>query len=255
MSDVVTAHRPGAAAWVVLIRCETAMVVRDTAGLVVPLGLPLLVLLMSAPAAGDHEVTPGRSALDAFVLPLVLTIVVATIGIINMPSFLAYYRRTGILRRLSVTPASPVVVLVAQVVVSLGQAFLGIGAALAVAVLAFDAGLPEHPVAWLGVLLLGTSAMYALGMAVASVAPTPNSAVAIGLVVFFALGALGGMFGGPDALPEALAPVGEVLPFGATVDVLAATWVGTPVESLQLVSLAGTVVVGVAVAAATFRWD
>lgn len=48
-----------------------------------------------------------------FVLPLVLIMVIATIGVVNMPSFLAYYRRAGILRRLAVTPASPVMVLVA----------------------------------------------------------------------------------------------------------------------------------------------
>lgn len=255
MSIAADTRRPGPGAWMTLIRCEAKMVARDTAGLVVPICLPLLILVMSASSARDEIVDHGRSALDVYVLPLVLTMVIALIGIINMPSFLAYYRRTGILRRLSVTPASPAMVLVAQVIVSVIQSIIGIGAALAVAIPVFGADLPAKLGAALGVLLLAMAAMYAIGMIVAAIAPTPNSSVAIGLILFFALGALGGMFGGRDALPDEVATVGEWLPFGASVEALSATWVGAAAEPAHLMSLGMTVVLGVAVAGALFRWD
>lgn len=251
----IAVRRPRLGSWLTLIRCEGKMVVRDTAGLIVPVALPLLILVMNAGATAEMVVADGRSALDVHVIPLVCTIVVATIGVVNMPSFLAYYRRAGVLRRLSATPASPAMVLVAQAVVSAIQVVLGVGAALAVAVFAFDANLPARAGVALGVGLLALTAMYAVGMIVAAVAPTPNSAVAIGLVAFFALGALGGLFGGTASLPEALARLGEWLPFGACVSALSAAWAGTAVGTAHLVSLAVTVVVGVAVAAALFRWD
>ncbi|SDT72827.1 ABC transporter permease [Jiangella sp. DSM 45060] len=251
----ITARRPGPAAWLALTICEAKMVVRDTAGLVVPIGLPLLILVMNASSASDEEVVNGRSALDVHVLPLVFTIVLATIGIVNMPSFLAYYRRSGILRRLAVTPASPAMVLVAQLVVSLVQALIGIGLAYAVAVLAFGARPPLNAWAAAGVVALAIAAMYAAGMIVAAMAPTPNSAVAIGLVGFFALGALGGLFGGTGGLPSALARVGEWLPFGATVEALSDAWAGAPVDAAHLIALAAATVVGVTVAAAAFRWE
>lgn len=249
------AHRPGLHSWLTMIRCEAKMVVRDTAGLVVPIGLPLLILVMNASAAGNEEIIAGRTALDLYVLPLVFTIVTATIGIINMPSFLAYYRRSGILRRLAVTPASPAMVLVAQVVVSLLQAILGIGLAFAVAVLAFGAHPPVDVAPAIGIVALSIASMYALGMVVAALAPTPNSAVAIGLVGFFGLGALGGLFGGRESLPDALARLGEWLPFGASVEALSSAWAGQPVEGVHLLSLAVSTVLGVAVAAMFFRWD
>ena len=116
--------RPGLRAWAALVVAEGKMVVRDTAGLVVPLGLPLLILVMYGIGDLNDAVVPGsggRTVLDLYVVPLVLTIVVGTIGVVNMPSFLAYYRRAGVLKRLSVTPASPAMVLVAQVVVSAAQ--------------------------------------------------------------------------------------------------------------------------------------
>ena len=248
-------RRPGADAWLTLIVSEAKMVSRDTAGLIVPLGLPLLILIMSATAAGDEVITGGFTALDLFVLPLVGTLVIATIGIINMPSFLAYYRHAGILRRLAVTPASPPMVLVAQGVVSLLQALLGLGLALTIAMTAFGANMPAAPWRAIGVFLLATAAMYALGMIVASVSPTPNSAVAIGLVLFFALGSLGGLFGGIGALPDWLQPIASWLPFGASVEALGAAWVGAEIALENLVSLAVTTVLGVTTAAVLFRWE
>ena len=239
----------------VMIGCEAKMVARDTAGLVVPLGLPLLILLTSAGSASSQVVASGWTALDLFVLPLVIMIVMASIGIINMPSFLAYYRRSGILRRLAVTPASPVMVLVAQAVVSALQAAFGIAIALVVAFTAFGANPPGNFGAALGVAVLAMAAMYAVGMIVAAVAPTPNSAVAIGMVAFFALGVLGGMFGGRDALPAVLADLGAVLPFGAAVDAFSAAWAGVAIEASQLLSLGATVIAGIVVAGLFFRWE
>ncbi|UFU05342.1 ABC transporter permease [Ruania halotolerans] len=255
MSAAVEIHRPGLRAWRTLVVCEAKMVARDTAGLIVPLGLPLLILLMSSSGATAQVVQNGRTALEVFVLPLALTIVIAMIAIVNMPSFLASYRRTGILRRLAVTPASPALVLVAQLIVSLIQAALGIGLAIAVAVLAFGARAPENMGAAIGSFLLASLAMYSMGMVVASVAPTPNSAVAIGLVAFFALGALGGMFGGPNSLPEALETVGHVLPFGGAVQSLGAAWVGAPLEMAPLIGMVVTTVLGFGISATLFRWE
>ncbi|MDS1269845.1 ABC transporter permease [Lipingzhangella sp. LS1_29] len=254
-TTTLPARRPGIGSWLMLIRCEAKMVARDTAGLVVPIGLPLLILVMNASMAADEEVVAGRSALDIYVLPIVFTIVIATIGVINMPSFLATYRKTGVLRRLAVTPAHPAMVLIAQVVVSLLQAIVGITLAFGVALVFFDATLPMHAGAALGVVALTIAAMYALGMVVAAVAPTPNAALAFGLVGFFALGALGGMFGGQDSLPDTLARLGEWLPFGAAVDALSHAWMGESVDASNILVLIAFTVVGGLVAALFFRWD
>lgn len=230
---------------------------RDTAGLVVPLGMPLLIMVMFG--LGDiHqsvEAFGGLSAFDAYVVPLALTMIVTVIGVVNIPSFLATYRKTGILKRLSVTPAHPVMVLAAQVVTSVAQTALGVGLALTVAVVAFDLSAPIRPGAAIGIGLLVAAAMYALGMVVAAISPTANSSVAIGLVVFFGMGALGGMFSPTENLPEVLATIGEAMPFGAAIQSLQATWAGHGIEVVRLASLSLTTIIASVVAAVYFRWD
>lgn len=251
------AWRPGAAAWLRLIQAEAKMVIRDYAGLIVPLGLPLLILVMQGISIEERgqEIAEGVTVFSYYALPVVISMVVATIAVINMPSFLATYRKTKLLRRLAVTPASPAMVLVAQMVVSFIQVVLGIGLAFAVALIFFDAALPLAPLTAAGVLLACCAAMYGLGMIVASIAPTPNSSVAIGLIAFFGIAALGGMFGPADNLPEVLQTVGSWLPFGASVEAFQSAWLGEAVEAQNWVVLGGSAVVGAGVAAALFRWE
>ncbi|MDZ5078582.1 ABC transporter permease [Nesterenkonia sp. HG001] len=254
-SSVRSGRRPGPLAWLLMVDAEARMVVRDTAGLVIPLGLPLLIMVMSGSAAAGESVGGGLTAMDVYVMPLVLVLVIATVAVINMPSFLASYRKFRILRRLAVTPASPMMVLVAQFVVSALQILLGLALAVGVAMIFFDASLPTHLLTALAVLLLVFAAMYAVGLVIAALAPTTNSAVAIGLVLFFGMGALGGLFGGMANLPDTLADIGAWLPFGAGVEGLQAAWLGENVDWQHWFSLGVTAVVGTGIATATFRWD
>jgi len=199
--------------------------------------------------------TGGRTVFEIYVLPVTLALIATLVGVVNMPSFLATYRRTGILRRLAVTPASPAMVLVAQAVVGVVQIALGMAVALAFAFWQFGAQGPAHAATAAGALALTVAAMYAVGMLVAAVAPTPQSAVAIGMVLFFAMGATGGMFGPRENLPDAVATVGGVLPFGAATHAIAAAWAGLPVPGSVLVSLVASTVVAGALAALWFRWE
>lgn len=260
MSAAVTdtpAFRPGPRALAAMVAAEARMVARDTAGLVVPIGLPMLFLVMNGLGSSTEPLpgAGGMSAFDIYVLPLILVIGVATIGVVNMPSFLSYYRKSGVLRRLGVTPASPVMILVAQLVVSVLQTALGVALAVGVAVLGFGANLPDRWGVAIGVFALAAAAMYAVGLLVASIAPSPNAAVAIGLGTFFVLGAVGGMFGPATNLPDGVARVGELLPFGAAVIALGTTWLGEAPELRHLLALAAAIVVSGLLAARLFRWQ
>ncbi|MCJ0890527.1 ABC transporter permease [Rhodococcus sp. ARC_M5] len=254
--DIHAAPRPGLRATRALVGAEMRMVTRDTAGLIVPIALPVLVLVMNGSGTSAEIVGPGAmTAFDRFVLPLALTMIIAVIGIVNMPSFLALYRKSGVLKRLSTTPIGPTQVLAAQVITSAVQATLGIGIALTAAALLFGITPPHNPILVAAILVLGAAAMYSLGIVVAAVAPTANSAVAIGLTLFLLLGATGGLFGPVTDLPDPVMAIGEALPFGATVSALGAAWSGTPVDVAGPIGLVATVFLGIACAVGLFRWS
>jgi ABC-2 type transport system permease protein len=152
-------------AWRLLIVAELKVVIRDTAGLVIPLGRPMLILVMNA-------LNMPADVLARHVLPLVLTIVIATVGMVNTPSFLATYRRTGVLRRLAVTPVHPSAVLGAQLVAGSLQVLTGVLLAAVIAVAGSGAAFPATLWLTVAVILLATVAMLAIGLVVAALAPT-----------------------------------------------------------------------------------
>lgn len=251
------ARRPGPRAWTRMIQAEARMITRDPANVIIPLALPVLLLVMNGLSLEnpDEEIQPGVTILDLYAVPVVLALVVTMIAVMNFPGYLATYRKTKVLRRLAVTPASPAMVLVAQMLVSFLQMLFGIVIAFGIAILFFDANLPSDVLVAGLILLALCLAMYAVGMIVASVAPTPNAAVAIGLVAFFGMAALGGMFGPIENLPEQLAEIGSWLPFGAAVEAFQSTWLGETVARENWASLGVTTVLGIGVASALFRWE
>lgn len=235
-----------------LAQTEARLAARDVGGLLIPFGLPLLILVMNGAALEGAE---AATVFETVIVPVSLALVVTMIALVNMPATLASYRTTGVLRRLAATPARPITVLVAHVTVSLAQVLVGIALALVVAGVGFGAGMPDNLAGAAGMMLLATAALYALGMVVAAVAPSTNSAIAIGIVLFFAMMTLGGGFGPVDALPEPLPTIGEHTPFGAAAAGMGASWAGGTPELAHVVALAGTTLVAGVAAARVFRWE
>lgn len=250
-------HKPGMKAWLRMVQAEARMVMRDTAGLLMPVGLPLVLLVMLSMTSSEinDEIAPGVTVLDYHLLPVVITTVVTIVAVMNMPNFLATYRKTKILRRLAVTPASPAMVLIAQMIVSFIQVLVGIGIAVGVALLFFDANMPHELFMAVLVLLATCAALYGVGMIVASISPTVNAAMAFGLIAFMGMAALGGMFAPVENFPDWLQSVSNWLPFASAVEAFQSVLLGESIDPQNWLVLGGTTVLGTGVAAAFFRWE
>jgi ABC-2 type transport system permease protein len=77
---------------------------------------------------------------------------------------LAIYREKGILRRLSTTPASPALLLGAQVTVNLAMAVAALVLVLAIGAAWLGMAMPASPGWFVVAFLLGTVALFAVGM-------------------------------------------------------------------------------------------
>jgi len=244
-------------AWRRMIVTEGKLVRRDPAGVFLPLALPLLMIAMYGLSSGDGpaEGSAGIPAVSAIGIPTGLVTIVAILGLVNVPSFLAAYRRDGVLRRLAVTPASPTMVLAAQVVVNVALAALGV--LLAVLVVALTFGLtPPRLLGWaLLSTLLAVAAFYGLGLVISAVAPSSSAATAIGLVALLLTLSIGGGMLPVENLPDPLATAGRLLPFGAAVQALRDSWVGTVPAAGDLTVLAVTAVVAAVLSVRLFRWQ
>jgi ABC-2 type transport system permease protein len=240
-----------------LTRTELLLLRRDAAAIILPFALPVGLLVGFGSAASFREPDPafgGMSAFDVFIVPVALVLVIAMMSLQIFPVHLSGYRERGVLRRMATTPLHPLAVLLAQLLVHLGVVVASLALTALVAGAVYEVSAPRSPAAALGVLALGLLALYAMAVAVAALAPKASAATALGMGLFFPQLLLGGLMVPADALPEALARIGELTPVGAALGALQDAWLGAGVAGLHLGVLAVWTVAAVALAVTRFRW-
>lgn len=238
-----------------LARTELRLFVRDPSNALFGILLPSLILagLGAVPALREPAEVFGGLRFTEYFAPSLLAVSIAVLGVQGFPVGLATYREKGILRRLAVTPVRPATVLVSQLVINMAAAVLGALLMVAVAVWVFDVPAPRHPLGFALALLVGTAAMFALGLVVAAFAPRARTATTVGTVLFMLTQFFAGVYLPKFLLPGPVVAIGEFVPPG--IGAIAGAWTGDGPDPLQLAVLALIAVAATAVAARFFRWE
>jgi ABC-2 type transport system permease protein len=233
---------------------DAKLLLRDYATWGAAVVLPTVILVILGLIFGNtpNDFFGGHGFLDVFT-PSLVVLTVATLSVNTMTTRLAGYREKGVLRRLSTAPVRPRDFLAAELAISVVAALIAVGLLVVVASVGFGVPWPQNPIAFVISIGLGTSALFALALLFAAVVPSASAATALGLVVFFAVMFLGGVYLPRYLLPDIVNQIGAFTPPG--VEGLQDAWLGSPIDIAPLVIMALTTVVAGAVAARTFRWE
>ena len=238
-----------------LIAMEARLVLREPITWLAAIALPSVILLIFGSIFGPSDPDPalgGLRFIDVFV-PSLIVISVGTLGIQTLPIRLATYREKGVLRRLSTTPAHPLRLLAAQLVIYLATAVISLVLLVVVANVRFGVPLPGQPLAYVAAFLLGMSSLFAIGLLVAAVAPSSRTATAVAIPMFFVVMFLGGVYLPRVFLPDLLIRIGEFTPPG--VQGLQDAWMGTPPQVAPLLVMALMTIGFGMLAVRLFRWE
>ena len=243
-----------------LLRVESLLFVRDLPSAVFALLIPAVVLLGTGLAIPGMRDTLTGGPLDGLTMiqvytPAVLTMALATPALSTLPVIVANYREHGVLRRLSTTPTRPGAVLAVQVAVNLAAIVVACLLAVVLAVVVFAAPAPRQLLTTAVALLAGALAMFGLGMLIAARARTGNAAAGIGMLLYFPLLFLAGMWTPGPLMPDLARQFATYTPVGATSQALSTAWFETSFPALQLAVLVAWAVLLYPLAAKTFRWS
>ena len=241
-----------------LTATEFKLYLRDGVGLAIGIALPIVLLVIfgsipsfNQPKDGDFG---GLTLLETFV-PILATFVLAMFALQMMPPVLAGYREKGILRRMRTTPAGPVRVLSAQLIVGLGASAVAVIALLVVARAAYGVALPAQVGGFVLTVVLAAVALDAIGLFIAAASPSTRAANAFGAIGFYLLTFFAGLWYPIPAMPRLLQHISHATPLGAAVEAIQDASLGHFPHPLQLVTLALYAVVFGAAAARLFRWE
>ncbi|MBT9256290.1 ABC transporter permease [Phycicoccus sp. MAQZ13P-2] len=254
--------RPRWRAFVALLRSETLLFLRDGPTAVFALLVPPLVLLgagLAIPGMRDTITDTSREWLGLTLIqaytPTVLTMALVTPALSALPVAVATHRERGVLRRLATTPTRPSSVLLVQVAISL-VAFLAASLmTLLVSRLAFDTPLPRRPAVACLALTMGAIAVLGLGLLVAARARTASAATSTGMLLYFPLLFLAGMWTPGPLTPDLVAAVATYTPVGALSQALNMGWFTTQFPLTQLLVLTAWSAACFPLAARLFRWS
>jgi ABC-2 type transport system permease protein len=152
------AHRSALAQ---LTRVEFRLFLRERVGPIWGIGLPVLLLVIFGAIPAFKKVQSGyrgMTILDAYV-PILITMSLALLALIAMPSALVSYRERGVLRRLKTTPAGPVRVLSAQLIVNASIAVVTLVVLLVLSRLAYGVPLPRQFGGWIVAAVFAMAAL------------------------------------------------------------------------------------------------
>jgi ABC-2 type transport system permease protein len=236
---------------------ELKLLSRERMRLVFGVAFPviLLVIFGAIPAFNRPDKTfGGQTTLDVYV-PILIAFSAALLALTALPQSLADYRERGVLRRLRTTPAGPARVLAAQLLVNLGIAVITGVVLLALGRLAYHVPLPKQFGGFVLAAVLTYAALLAIGLFIASLAPTAKTAQATGQILFYPMMFFAGLWLPIAAMPRVLQHISHATPLGAAVQALQDAAQGQWPHGLQIITLLAWAVALIAAAARFFRWE
>ncbi|MEU6644047.1 ABC transporter permease [Saccharomonospora sp. NPDC046836] len=240
-----------------LTATETTLFFREPMSVFFALAFPpiLLVILGAIPAFREPDETLGGLRVIDLYAPIIVAMAIAMFAMNGLPQQFATYREKGILRRLRTTPVKPPVMLGAQLLMSTIMSVVTMLVVLAIGRLAFDVSLPSQVPAYLVAYLLSALAMFAIGLLVASLAPSGKSAGAIGSVLFFPVLFFAGLWAPRETMNDVLRTISDFTPLGAGVQALQDAATGHWPDLLHVAVMLGWTIVAGGLAARYFRWE
>jgi ABC-2 type transport system permease protein len=237
---------------------EFKLLAREPVTLVFSFVFPILVLVLLGGIFGDQTMSRGAykgvKMMDWYV-PSFIALVIASIGTISLPVHLSSYRERGVLRRFRASGVSEAALLGSQLLVSLGVALIGALIITIVGMTVYGAREPVAPAEVALAYVVGVFCFAAIGVLLASLAPTARAAQSAGLMLWFVMLFVSGTSAPLDRLPSWMVSVGKALPLYHSVISLVDPWIGRGTNLTQLAIVAGVGVVATLVSLRVFRWE
>ena len=172
--------------------------------------LPLILYVMLGSVNRDSEIEGIRGS--DYLLAGMIGYGAAAIGFGALAMSLVYRREDGTLKRLRATPL-PAATYIAAVLAAILVSFAIETALLfAVGLLMFDVSVPDQLPELVALIVLGAGAFAALGLAGAALVKSDSAAVAVLNAIYLPMTFLSGSFSSPEAFPEFLQRIADVLP-------------------------------------------
>lgn len=236
---------------------ETKLFLREPVSAFFTFIFPLVMLLIFGVIYGSlPDSGTGQSAIS-MLIPAFSAMIIGINGLMAITITMATYRERGILRRLSTTPVSPLVVLGSQVAVVLSMTVLGMLLLVAAGIMFFHVDFRANGFSLAAGFILGSISFYGIGFILAGSLPTIRMAQVVAMILLYPMLILSGAAWPRELMPAAVQNITRFIPLTYVVNLLRGLWIGENWSAhLQDVGiLLGLLVLGAGISLKFFRWE
>jgi ABC-2 type transport system permease protein len=240
-----------------MTRLELKLFLREPVTLIFTFGLPMIFLPVLGSVFGtieNAELYRGFSAMDYYT-PAYVGLVIASIGLVQLPLHLANYKERRILRRFRASSISALSVFSSQVLVSLLIALIGAVAVTLVGILFYHTHVPQDWPGVFGAFVLGVLCFVAIGFLLGAVLPNARAAQGAGLILFLVMMLLGGAGPPREFMGNALRTVGDFTPLRHVVNLIQEPWLGFGWNNTEMLIVGAILIVAALLSIRLFRWE
>ncbi|MCK5198591.1 MAG: ABC transporter permease [Spirochaetales bacterium] len=241
-----------------LFKTELILSVREFSGVLFGLIMPVGIMLLLGVLHGDKPAYEGASfTLVQQSFAAVATIGICASGLMGIPLNIAAYREKKILKHFKVTPTSPFLLLGAQFLTNLVFAVLSSLLVFLVALLFFNYSLQGPLLQFILAYGLVLTAIFSLGMMIASVSGNIKTANLLCTIFYFPMLFLSGATIPFEIMPVGLQKVSSIMPLTQGIRLLKNVSLATTDTNWlkPVIILSATAVLGMIISVKTFRWE
>jgi ABC-2 type transport system permease protein len=245
-------------AFSIMLKTELKLSVRGMDMIIFAICMPAVMIVILGIVFGDRPAFEGAGYTfleQSF--GAVASIAICAGGVMGLPLIISDYRQKKILKRLSVTPTSPVLILLVQVAIYAIYAIASLLLVYAIAALFFNYRLNGSWIEFIGSYLLVMLSIFSIGMMVGGIAKDSRSAGLIASILYFPMLIFSGATLPYEVMPSALQKVTDILPLTQGIKLLKATSIGLPIEGaiIPVIAMIAIAVICISISVLFFRWE
>jgi ABC-2 type transport system permease protein len=238
---------------------EAKLFLREPVGVFFTLAFPLIMLFIFGTIYSNVPSGPGSSGAEGIsnLIPAFISMVIGITGLMAITITMATYRENGVLRRLRTTPISPMIILLAQVVVIFIMTALGTTLLVIAGRLVYHVSFAGNVLSMLGGFTLASLSFFGIGFILAGVMPTARVAQIVAMVLLYPMLILSGAAWPRELMPASVQKIAAFLPLSYVVNLLRGLWLGQTWGDhlLDVGVLLSMLLLGIVISVKIFRWE
>ena len=220
--------------------------------------LPVVILVLIGIINGNNPAFEGAdyTFLDQS-FGAISTIAICAGGLMGLPLVLSGYREQKILKRLKVTPASPVMLLAVQLIIYMIYSVISLALIFIVAKVFWNFSIKGNILQFLGTYFLVMLSMFSIGLMVGGIAKNSKSAGSIASILYFPMLIFSGATLPYEVMPGIMQKIVDILPLTQGIKILKASTLGLPIDNIifPIILMILIFVVYIVISVKSFKWE